>query len=325
LRVLVAGGVGYIGSVVAEELLRAGYEVIVFADRAAQQRAVVPAAATFVQGDLANQPALERLLTTHRGIRAVLHFPPDAGAAASWRHAEDYLRDNVTQGLNLIAAAVRHDIRRFLLASSANVFGGPLPVPIGETAPIFPSSPYGEALYLLERTLAWYERTADLRYGILRCFNVAGATDRYGEHPAPAGHLIPTALSVALGRRPQVPLFGADYLTPDGTCIRDYIHVRDVALAVIHTLGVLDQRSRIYNLGTGHGVSNKEVLRMAGQITGQVIPYVVEAPRPYEQIVSIAAPRQIREELGWTPQYSDLESIIGSAWAWQRCHPPGNQ
>jgi UDP-glucose 4-epimerase len=322
--VLLTGGVGYIGSVVAEELLRAGYEVIIFGDPAAPQGAV-PAEATFIQGDLLDQRALERLLTTYHGIRAVLHFPLQPGAAASWRRAVDPLYDNVTQGLNVIAAAVRQDIGRFLLASSANVFGGPMPVPIGETAPIFPSSPYGEALYLLEGTLASYERTAGLRYGILRCFNVAGATDRYGEHPAPAGHFIPTVLSVALGRRPQVPLFGADYPTPDGTCIRDYIHVRDVAQAFLRTLGVLDQRSRIYNLGTGQGVSNKDVLRVAGQITGQEIPYVVQAPRPYEQIVSIAATRQIREELGWAPQYSDLKSIIASAWAWQHRHPHGYQ
>jgi UDP-glucose 4-epimerase len=323
MHILVTGGAGYLGSVVTEELLNAGQDVIIFDNLAHGHRAAVHPAATFVHGDLGDRAALERTFTTYRGIKAVIHLAMHTSASESWQRPERYLHENLANGVNLMATAVRHDIGRFILASSADVCGGPGPVPIIEQAPSYPVSPYSESLYLLERALSWYERCAGLRYAVLRCFNVAGATERCGEHHVPETHLIPGLLNVALGWRSHVTLFGDDYPTPDGTTVRDYVHVRDVARAMIGVLAALEQRSRIYNVGAGQGSSTMEVIMVARRVTGHALPCVVEPRRPYEPIVQIAATQQIRAELGWEPRYSDLEGIIESAWAWQRRHPYG--
>ncbi len=323
MRILVTGGAGYIGSVVTEELLRVGHDVVVLDNLAKGHRAAVHPDAPFVRADLADVEAIERTLRTYRGIEAVMHFASNTGIDESKRQPELYLRDNVANGINLIAMAVRHDVSRFILASSANVYGAPARVPIPEVEEIFPGSPYGESKAMLERALSWYERSAGLHYAVLRYFNVAGATERFGEHHEPETHLIPMLLSVALNKRTNITLFGTDHSTPDGTCVRDYVHVTDVAQAHILALAALDQRSRTYNLGNGQGFSNNEVIAVARSVTGHPIPYVVGPRRAFEPAVLIASTKQIRAELGWQPCYPDLESMINSAWEWQRRHPNG--
>jgi UDP-glucose 4-epimerase len=323
MSILVTGGAGYIGSVVTEELLRTGNEVVVFDNLSQGHRAAVHPDAAFVRGDLGDVDAIEQTFTSYPGTETVLHLGASTQLAESMQRPERYLRDNVVGGINLIATAVRHDVGRFILASTVDVYGTPARVPIIEPEHIAPRSPYGESLYTLERALGWYERVAGVRYAILRCFNVAGATERCGEHHKPETHLIPTLLSVALGKREHFTLFGDDHPTPDGTCIRDYIHVIDVAQAIIRVLPALEQRSRIYNLGAGKGYSSKEVIAVARQVTGHPIPYVVESRRPYEPAVLVASTAQIRAELSWEPRSSDLERIIGTAWAWQRRYPNG--
>jgi UDP-glucose 4-epimerase len=321
MRVLMTGGAGYIGSVVTEELLRTEHDVIVFDDLSQGHRVAVHPDAAFVHGDLRDVAAIDRAFTTYRDIDIVIHVAGNTAVGESLQQPERYLHDNVVNGMNLIATAARHDVGRFILASSADVYGAPARVPIIEPERIAPRSPYGESLYTLERALRWYEHILGVRYAVLRCFNVAGATERCGEHHVPETHLIPSLLQVALGQREYVTLFGDDHPTPDGTCIRDYIHVVDVAQAIIRVLPALDQRSRIYNLGSGKGFSNKEVIAMARQVTGHPIPCVVEPRRPYEPAVLIAAITQIRTELSWAPRYSDLEQIIRSAWAWHCRYP----
>lgn len=323
MRILVTGGAGYVGSVVTEELLRAGHEVVVFDNLARGHRAAVHRDAAFVRGDLADIAAIDRLFGSYPDIAAVMHFACYAHISESWQHAELYLRDNVANGINLVATAIRHDVGRFILSSTASLFGVAARLPIIEPEHVYPESPYSESLYMLERALSWYERTVGIRFAALRCFNVAGATLNFGEDHEPETHLIPVLLSVALGKRGHFTLFGDDYPTPDGTCVRDYIHVVDVAHAHIRALTALEQRSRTYNLGTGRGFSTKEVLAMARQITGHPIPCVVGPCRPYEPMALIASTEQIHAELGWKPQYSDLETIVASAWEWHRRYPNG--
>lgn len=206
------------------------------------------------------------------GIEAVVHCAANALVDESRRYPERYLADNVTNGTNLIVAAVRFNVGRFLLVSTAGIFGADVPVPIVESAPVFPGSPYGESLYLLERVLGWYDRVAGLRFASLRCFNVAGATECYGEYRVPQIHLIPALLDVALDQRSHLTLFGDTYPTPDGSCMRDYIHVLNVAQAIMRVVQALDNHSRIYNLGSGTGHSTKEVIALARRVTGQPIP-----------------------------------------------------
>lgn len=323
MRILVTGGAGYIGSVVTEELVQAGHDVIAFDNLRSGNRAAVHPEATFVQGDLNDTRAVEQVFSTYCGIEAVIHCAGHGLIGESWRQLEYYLRDNVTDGVNLIATAIRFNVGRFILISTANVFGVPGPVPIIEHASVVPSSPYGESLYILERVLAWYDRIVDLRFVVLRCFNVAGATERCGEYHVPETHLIPTLLRVALGKQSHFTLFGDDYHTPDGTCIRDYIHVVDVARAIMEVLPLLDKQSRTYNLGGGIGYSTKDVITTARRVTGHPIPYIVGRRRPFEPIVQIASTTQIRREVGWEPRFSTLEHIIRTAWDWQYRHPNG--
>lgn len=323
MKILVTGGAGYIGSVTTEELIRAGHEVVVFDNLSQGHRAAVHPDAMFVEGDLRDADAVERVFTTHRGIEGIMHFASQTLVGESMQRPELYLRDNVMTGVNLMAAAVRHNVGRFILSSTANLFDRPERIPIDEDQPIVPGSPYGESKYMLERALRWYDRIYGLRFAALRYFNAAGATERTGEDHEPETHIIPLVLSVALGKRDHFTLFGDDYPTPDGSCIRDYIHVVDLAQAHILALKALDQGSRSYNLGNGHGFSNKQVIDVARSITGHSIPYVVGPRRPGDPAVLVASAERIRRELGWQPRYPDLESIISSAWEWHRRHPNG--
>jgi UDP-glucose 4-epimerase len=323
MRILVTGGAGYIGSTVARQLVETGREVLVLDNLSQGHRAAVPDAATFVHGDLKNKQLIDRTLADH-APDAIMHFASRTLVGESMEEPFLYLEDNVQHGINLMKAAVQHDVDRFILSSTANLFGVPERIPIDEEVGIDPGSPYGESKFMLERTLHWLDEIHDLRYAALRYFNAAGAAGPdQGEDHDPETHLIPLVLQVALGQREKIEIFGDDYDTPDGTCVRDYVHVLDLAQAHILALEALEGGSRVYNLGNGEGYSVREVIETARRVTGRDIPAEVGEPRPGDPATLIASSDKIREDLGWTPEYGDLEDIIGSAWEWHRRHPHG--
>ncbi len=322
MRVLVTGGAGYIGSVAAEELIRTGHEVIVFDNLSQGHRAAVPREAAFIKGDLAEPHAITGAISRHRPD-AVMHFASHLLVGESMKQPFKYLGDNVTNGLNLLRAAVDCGVKRFILSSTANLFDHPDRVPIDETATVRPGSPYGESKFILERTLHWLDKIHGLRYASLRYFNAAGASAERGEAHDPEAHLIPLVLAVPLGRLDRVTVFGDDYETPDGTCVRDYIHVSDLAAAHILALGALSEGSRTYNLGNGVGFSVKEVIETARAVTGQPIPVTVGPRRAGDPPVLVAGSEKIRRELGWQPRFPGLRTIIESAWRWHKAHPRG--
>lgn len=322
MRVLVTGGAGYIGSVTSELLVKAGCEVVVFDNLSQGHRAAVPAQAVFVKGDLSNPRAVATVFSRHRP-EAVMHFASHTLVGESMQKPFLYLGDNVTNGLNLLRAAADHGVKRFILSSTANLFDEPAKIPIDETAAIIPGSPYGESKFTLERTLHWLDKTLGLRYASLRYFNAAGATDERGEDHDPEMHLIPIVLDVALGKRENVTIFGDDYPTRDGTCVRDYIHVVDLARAHILALEALDKGSCTYNLGNGQGFTVKEVIETARRITGHPIPVKTGPRRPGDPPALVASSDKIRNELGWKPAFPDLRSILESAWKWHQKFPTG--
>jgi len=322
VRILVTGGAGYIGSVASEQLVKAGHAVVVFDNLSQGHRAAVPAGAAFVKGDLADKAAITRVFAEHRP-EAIMHFASHTLVGESMQKPFLYLGDNVSNGLNLLRAAVDHGVKRFILSSTANLFDNPAKIPIDETAPIIPGSPYGESKFILERTLHWLEKTQGLRYASLRYFNAAGATEERGEDHDPEMHLIPIVLGVALGKRESVTIFGDNYATRDGTCVRDYIHVADLARAHILALEALEQGSRTYNLGNGQGFTVREVIETARQITGHPIPAKIGPRRAGDPPVLVAGSDKIRQELGWKPAFPDLHSIMESAWRWHQKFPGG--
>ncbi|MCB8950853.1 MAG: UDP-glucose 4-epimerase GalE [Ardenticatenales bacterium] len=322
MNILVTGGAGYIGSLVTEQLILSGAGVVVYDNLSQGHRAAVHPQATFVQGDLADRDLLEATFARHE-IDAVMHFAGNTLVGESVQQPFLYLGDNVRNGLNLFEAAVNHGVRRFILSSTANLFEKPRRFPISEDEQIIPGSPYGESKYILERVLYWLEQTKGVRYAAFRYFNAAGASETYGEDHHPETHLIPLVLQVALGQRPHIKIFGDDYPTPDGTCIRDYIHVIDLAQAHILALRALDEGSRVYNLGSGSGFSVRQVIETARAVTGHPIPAVVGPRRVGDPARLIASADKARRELGWQPRYADLHSIIESAWRWHVRHPRG--
>lgn len=322
MQVLVTGGAGYIGSVVVEELLNVGHEVVVFDSLVKGHREAVLAPAELVTGDLADRPALDALFRLHR-IDAVIHLAGFIEVGESVRNPAKYYRNNVANTLNLLETMLAHDVRRFVFSSTAAVYGQPQTIPVQETDPLAPTNPYGETKLAIERALHWYSQGQVLRYVSLRYFNAAGATEWLGEDHEPESHLIPALLLTALGRRPHVELYGTDYPTPDGTCIRDYIHVGDLATAHVLALKRLQAGSAVYNLGNGNGFSNRQVIETAREVTGRPIP-VIEAPRrPGDAPVLVASAEKLTAELGWQPRYSDLQTIVASAWEWRQRHPDG--
>lgn len=324
MKILVTGGAGYIGSITAAELVRAGHDVIVFDNLYQGHRAAVPPEAAFVEGDLRDPEAVGRLFADHKGIDGIMHFASYTLVGESMQQPLKYLRDNLVAGANLLEQAVANDVGRFILSSTANLFDAPTRMPIEPDERIVPGSPYGESKYFLERLLHWFDRIYGLRYACLRYFNASGDTPDRGEDHNPETHLIPIVLQVALGQREQVTIFGGDYPTRDGTCIRDYIHVVDLAQAHILALeGIARLGSRAYNLGNGSGFSNLEVLAAARAVTGHAIPHVIGPRRPGDPAELIASAELIRAELGWQPRFPAIEQIVGSAWEWHRTHPRG--
>ena len=322
MRILVTGGAGYIGSVVVEELVRQDDQVTVLDNLGQGHRAAVHPRAEFVAGDLADQSLLDDLFAAV-GFEAVMHFASHTLVSESVAQPFKYLGDNVVNGLNLLRAATEHGVRRFILSSTANLFGQPARIPIAEDEQIVPGSPYGESKFILERVLHWLDRTHGLRYAALRYFNAAGATAERGEDHKPETHLIPLVLQVALGQRPQIEIYGTDYPTRDGTCVRDYIHVLDLAQAHILALRALEGGSRVYNLGNGQGYTVREVIEAARQVTGHPIPAVDGPRRPGDPPELVASSARIRQELNWQPRYPDLRDIVQSAWEWHKAHPQG--
>lgn len=324
MTILVTGGAGYIGSVCVAELAEAGEAVVVYDNLYQGHREAVHPKAKLVVGDLADVELLNQTFAEHRP-EAIMHFASYTLVGESMAKPFLYLGDNVTNGLNLLRAAVEHGTKHFILSSTANLFDDPEKIPIAETERIVPGSPYGEGKAILERFLYWLDRTDQLRYTALRYFNAAGAHPVYGEDHDPETHIIPLILWVAQGKRDKFVIFGNDYPTPDGTCVRDYIHVRDLAQAHILALRALQAGgpSRKFNLGNGQGYSIMQVLEVARKITGHPIPTEFGPRRPGDPATLIASSESIRRDLGWQPRHSDLEQIVGDAWRWFQAHPNG--
>ena len=325
MKQLVTGGAGYIGSHVVECLLAAGEEVIVFDNLSSGYRAAIQPAATFIEGDLRDRAALARLFAAHE-IRSVLHFASHIQVGESMRAPFHYLRGNGLAALNLLEAALDAGVREFVFSSSANVYAVQ-DRPLREDDPIEPGSVYGETKWATERQLRWLEQIYGLRWVSLRYFNAAGAHPRghIGEAHCPETHLIPLALQVALGQRAALQIYGDDYDTDDGTCVRDYVHVLDLAEAHVLALEALREnpRGRVYNIGSGRGYSVREVLEVARGVTGAAIPAVI-APRRFGDVARLVADSgRIRSELGWQPRFPSLAEMVETAWRWHRRHPHG--
>ncbi len=322
MRILVTGGAGYIGSIVTEQLAIAGEEVVVFDNLSQGHRAAVHPQAAFVEGDLRDRAAIDAVMEKYQP-QAVMHFASKTLVGESMQEPFLYLGENVICGLNLLQSMVEHGVKRFILSSTANLFDDPEHMPIDENERIVPGSPYGESKHILERMLHWMERIYGMRYAALRYFNACGASEERGEDHHPELHLIPIVLQVAQGKRDKVTIFGDDYPTPDGTCVRDYVHVLDLAQAHILALHALDKGSRRYNLGNGKGFSVKQVIETAREVTGHPIPAEAGPRRPGDPDVLVASSETIRRELGWEPRFTDLKDIIASAWRWHQAHPNG--
>jgi UDP-glucose 4-epimerase len=323
MNVLVTGGAGYIGSTVSAELLTAGHTVTVFDDLSKGYRAAVPPNAEFVQGTLGDRAAVDALLAGHR-FDAVLHFAAFIEAGESMKLPEKYFRNNTANTLNLLEAMIAHGVGKIVFSSTAALYGNPIATPITEDMPLVPTNAYGESKLLVERMLAWFHDCRGLRCASLRYFNAAGATRERGENHQPESHLIPRILGVAMGKTPSASIFGTDYPTPDGTCIRDYIHILDLASAHLLALDALAGHTRlIYNLGNGQGFSIRQVIEVARKVTGHAIPVVEGERRPGDPAILIASSEKIQRELGWKPKFGSLEDIIGTAWRWHCAHPDG--
>ena len=324
MKLLVTGGAGYIGSVVAEQLLAAGHQVIVIDDLSRGHRQAVPKGAELVVGDLADREKLAALFHSH-SFDAVLHFAAFIEAGESMKFPETFFRNNTANALAVLEAILAARVKRFVFSSTAALFGNPVRTPIEEEDRLQPTNAYGESKLLVERMLEWFHRIHGLRYASLRYFNAAGAAaaDR-GEAHQPESHLVPRLMNVALGRQKHIEIFGTDYPTPDGTCVRDYIHVSDLAEAHLLALNALERSGRlIYNLGNGAGFSVKEVIEGVRRVTGRAIPVVESPRREGDPAVLIASSEKIRKELGWKPQFPDLDSILKSAWVWHKNFPDG--
>lgn len=325
MKVLVTGGAGYIGSHMVDMLIRGGYEVVIYDSLITGHRSAVHPKATFVQGDLLDQPKVQQLFRDHQ-FDGIFHFASYIVVPESMVKPFKYLRDNYLAAANLLQAAAAHGVKRFILSSTAALFDQPETMPIKETERVIPGSPYGESKAMIERLLYWMDKIYGLNYCCLRYFNAAGAhpDGHIGEDHQPESHLIPLVLQVALGQRENVTIYGDDYPTPDGTAIRDYIHIYDLASAHILAFEALaDGRSRYYNLGNGRGYSVKEVVETARAVTGHPIPVTMGARRPGDLAVLVADSTTIHQELGWEPRFPELKQIIETAWKWHAAHPQG--
>jgi UDP-glucose 4-epimerase len=320
MRILVVGGAGYIGSVCAELLLNQGHTVSIFDNLSEGHRAAIDPRAQFIEGDLEDRQSIENALAKKRPD-AVMHFAADALVGESMQNPSKYFRNNITNGLNLLDGMVSTGIEKIIFSSTCAIFGPPERIPIDETMPSRPINPYGESKLAFEKILRWYGEIHGLKFVSLRYFNAAGASTKFGEDHRVETHLIPNVLKVALGEESQVEIFGIDYETPDGTCIRDYIHILDLAQA--HILALKATKSEFFNLGTGGGASVREVIDSCRKITGREIDIVEKPRRRGDPPRLIASSERIKRELGWKPQFQSLDAIIESAWKWHQKFPRG--
>jgi UDP-glucose 4-epimerase len=318
MKILVTGGAGYIGGTVSRILLAGGHAVTIFDNFCHSKRSAVPAGADLVEGDLADRTLLER--TFREGhFQGVMHFAALIEAGESMQKPEIYFRNNTAGTLSLLESMVATGHNRLVFSSTAACYGEPESTPILESAKLEPTNAYGESKLLVEHMLRWFNLVHGFRYASLRYFNVAGAIEGYGEAHEPESHLIPLVLDVALRRRKTIKIFGSDYPTPDGTCVRDYIHVRDLADAHLLALAALEKKDRvIYNIGNGQGFTVRQVIESVRRVTRQPIP-VEECPRrPGDPAVLVAGSEKIKQELGWRPHFADLDAIVASAWEWHQ-------
>jgi len=336
MKILVTGGAGYIGGTVAGLLAQNGHSAVVFDNLSHGRRDLLPPGVEFVEGELADRAALESIFAAAKAsgqpFDGVLHFAALIEAGESMVHPEQFFRNNTASTLALLEAMLAHGPRRLVFSSTAAVYGEPEIVPIPEGARLNPTNAYGESKLLVEYMLGWMHRIHGLRSASLRYFNVAGAPEdgaigsgkiTRGEAHEPESHLIPLILDVALGRRAAIKIFGEDYPTADGTCIRDYIHVADLAEAHLLALGALEseaaaQNRLVYNLGNGQGFSVREVIESARRVTGHPIPAEVHPRRPGDPAVLVAGSEKAIRELGWKPRYTELDEIVRTAWAWHQ-------
>jgi len=317
LKILVTGGAGYIGGTVAAILRDRGHQVTIYDNLCHATRGMVPEGITFLEGDIADRPRLEELLRS--GFDGVMHFAALIEAGESMAKPEVYFRNNTAATLSLMEAMLSAKVLRLVFSSTAAVYGEPESTPIREDAALRPTNAYGESKLLVEKMLTWMYRVHGLNYASLRYFNVAGAAAGRGECHEPESHLIPLVLDVALGRRDKIRIYGEDYPTPDGTCIRDYIHVEDLAEAHLLAFDASAQGGqRIYNLGNGSGFTVRQVIESARRVTGRSIPAEVCPRRPGDPAVLIASSEKIRAELGWNPRHTELDGIVASAWEWHK-------
>ncbi len=318
MNILVTGGAGYIGSVVVEECVASGHTTVVIDDLSKGHREMVHENVSFVEGNIGNKAVVVETLSTHK-IHAVIHMAAYSLVAESMTDPAAYYRNNVVGTLALLDAMIECQVKKFVFSSTAAVYGEAISQPILETDELSPTNTYGETKLTIEKALKWYDEAYGLRYASLRYFNAAGASERCGELHEPESHLIPIVLQVAAGERSAVNVFGTDYPTNDGTCIRDYIHVSDLARAHVMALTQVESESAIFNLGCGgDGYSVNEVIESAAKITGKDIPIITANRRPGDPPVLIASSEKIKNTLGWEPQFQNLDTIIGSAWQWKQ-------
>jgi UDP-glucose 4-epimerase len=320
MKIFITGGAGYIGSICVEQVLNAGHQVAVFDNLSEGHRQAVDSRAEFIEGDLADRPLL---FTTLERIRpeAVMHFAANALVPESMTNPSKYFRNNVANGINLLDGCVQAGVNKFVFSSTCAIFGMPKKVPIHEDLPKDPINPYGESKLMFEKILDWYDRQHGLQYVCLRYFNAAGASAKFGEHHWQETHLIPNVLKVALGQKPYLEIFGTDYPTADGTAVRDYIHIIDLAQA--HLLALNCETSDVFNLGSGDGYSVHDVIKSARRVTGHAIPTLESPRRPGDPPKLVADSRKIRKALNWAPQFDDMDKIVESAWLWHRMNPTG--
>lgn len=320
MNVLVTGGAGYIGSACVEELVKQGHRVAVFDNLSEGHRAAVHPDAELIVGCLSEiqaiQGAIQRVTP-----EVVIHFAASALVGESMKDPGKYFANNVGGGLNLLEASVRFGVRKIVFSSTCATYGIPAAIPISEETPQLPINPYGESKLMFEKVLRWYHEIHGLDYVAFRYFNACGATPRFGEHHRIETHLIPNILKVPLKQRESCSIFGTDYPTPDGTCVRDYIHISDLATA--HIAACESDLVGCFNLGTGIGHSIRQVIEACEKVTGSKIPVIEDARRPGDPPKLIAAPGKVQQELGWQPCYPGIEAIVTSAWDWHCAHPNG--